>query len=220
MPSIDLDDLEARLRRPPRPPAELSPRLARSLCVAAVSGYKEGFRNQRAPDGTPWAPLKYPRPRGGSTVLVDTGRLRNSGEARVSGETLALSATAPGAAAHQFGAVVRPKAAKALAIPVTREAARFGSPRRFPGPPLVYLPSRHQNPDDRGRLAQIVHRTRSGRRTRPTRNSQVTLVVQYVLRSKVVIPARPFVGFAPETRAVMTDLVAQERAKQVAASWA
>jgi phage gpG-like protein len=51
-------------------------------------------------------------------------------------------------------------------------------------------------------------------------HQQVTLVVQYVLRSKVVIPARPFVGFAPETRAVMTDLVAQERAKQVAASWA
>jgi phage gpG-like protein len=210
MPSIDLDDLEARLRRPPRPPAELSPRLARSLCVAAVSGYKEGFRSQRAPDGTPWAPLKYPRPRGGSTVLVDTGRLRNSGEARVSGETLALSATAPGAAAHQFGAVVRPKAAKALAIPVTVPATRFASPRRFPGPALVYLPSRHQNPDDRGKLAQITFKGR-GKRAR------VVVTVHYLLRAKVVVPKRPFVGFSADTVRDMADMVATERAKTLTA---
>lgn len=211
MPAIPLTDLAGSVRdMGAGPPPAFTPRLQKGLTAAAVAGYKQGFVDQKAPDGTPWPKLKYPRPRGGSTVLVNTGRLRAAGQARVAGEEVELSATAPGAATHQFGATIRPKAAKALAIPVTPQAARFASPRRFPGPALVYLPGRHQNPDDRGKLAQITFKGRG-------KKARVVVTVHYLLRAKVVVLKRPFVGFSADTVTDMANMVAAERAKTLTA---
>ncbi|MCA9013865.1 MAG: phage virion morphogenesis protein [Planctomycetaceae bacterium] len=41
----------------------------------------QGFQSSTAPDGTPWAPLKHPRPKGhnqDNKPLIDTGRLQES----------------------------------------------------------------------------------------------------------------------------------------------
>lgn len=209
MATVPLNQLAGRLIPPGGAAPVLSRRLGRSLEVMAVAGYKDHFFKQTAPDGTPWPGLKYQRPRGGNRALLDTGRLVNSGLAKAGDDEVALSATAPGAALQQFGGTVRPVSAKALAIPVTAEAMRFG-PRRFPGPPLVYLPGRKANPDDRGKLAQITFKGRG-------RKSKAVVTVHYLLRAKVVVPARVFVGFSAATVDDMAGLVAADQARQLSA---
>lgn len=196
---VTLRQLADRLSRPAGRVDPL-PRAARApAVVTAVGGVREGFQQQRGPDGRPWAPLKFARPRGGSLVLLDTGRLRASVVGRADAETVTVGTNRPGAATQHYGATIRPKRAKALAIPLTPTAARF-PPRDFPGK-LVWIPTRRADPSARGVLAELKW-TGRGRKAKPE------LVRHYVLRAQVVIPARPFVGFSAETVREITRLAA------------
>lgn len=201
---IGLGELARRAAAAGEVPA-IPPRAAKALPVLAVAGYRRGFAEQRSPDGANWPPPKW---RPGGQALLDTGHLRASGTAAVIGDTVVLSTTAPGAALLHFGGEIVAKG-KALAIPVSREARRAGSPLRFPGPSLVYLPDRKGDPNKRGKLAQIRFRGKG-------KQSRAVVTVHYILRRRAVVPARPFVGFSAETIAAASELVAAEQARLLA----
>lgn len=202
--TVSLDELARRAAHAGEVPP-IPPRAAKSLPVVAVAGYRRRFSEQRGPNGETWPPPKW---RPGGQALLDAGHLRASGTAAIEGDTLVLSTTAPGAALLHFGGAVRPVNAKALAIPVSREAKRVGSPRRFPGD-LVYIPDRKGDPDKRGKLVTVGFKGRG-------KKAKVTMTLHYVLRARVVIPPRPFVGFSPQTINECGEVVAAEHARLMA----
>lgn len=145
-------------------------RIAQQMIVADV---KQNFAGSHDPDGRPWLPLAHPRPAGGNKPLQDKGLLAASISARSQGRTIVVGTSRPGANLHQNGGVVRPVRAKFLAIPLTREASRAGSPRRFPAPLHAVVASA----TGKGVLADARGRA------------------QYALVKSVRVPARPFLGF-------------------------
>jgi phage gpG-like protein len=151
---------------------------------------KENFDGGHAPDGTPWAPLKFARPRGGDKPLRDTGGLMASLTAqgpghvsRMSDDEFVWGTNHEHAGVHQGGAVIHPDSARALSIPLTVEAARVDSPRNFPRP-LTLVWKRGSNS---GSLVEWKGRGK---------NRQ--MVRQFMLVSNAAIPARPFVGVNDE----------------------
>lgn len=159
--------------------------------VAVVADIRGNFDGGHSPTGAPWLPLKHPRPRGGNRVLRDRGLLLASTTAAGPGHVesltpfeLIIGTNLDKAALHQYGGTIRPKGHPFLAIPVSREAERVGSPRRFPEE-LTYLPAKE------GRSSPIfVTFVQSGR----GKNKTTKTVVHYVLTPQVEVPARPFVG--------------------------
>ena len=127
------------LAPPVDPRRPLHPQTGRELVQAVVADVKRRFYTGTSPDGRRWKPLKYPRPRGGDRPGLDTGRLANSVTGRVLPDGVAVGTAHPAAALFHFGGTVRPKRAKRLAIPLTKEAVRAGSPRRMKGTPKVPL---------------------------------------------------------------------------------
>jgi phage gpG-like protein len=150
-----------------------------------VADTKENFRGAHGPDGSPWPPILADlRPRGGSRPLQDRGLLLGSLTAggtghveRTTAEELVWGTNLEYASTHQGGATIKPVKGKALAIPLTPEAYRAGSPRQF-GRPLVLLWKK-------GSSSGVLVETR--KRAEPVR--------QYLLVPKAVIPARPFLGW-------------------------
>jgi phage gpG-like protein len=162
-----------------------------SIRVASVSGVKRHFVRQEGPDGRPWPKLKYPRPGGGNKVLRDKGLLAASVQGRVTSHGVELFTSHVGANTHQFGGVITAKRGKFLAIPLTKEAKRIGSPRQngFPRPLFVLEAS--------GGGLYLVEATSAGQ-----------LVFHYALKKSVTIPARPFVGFSEETLQTIERIIA------------
>lgn len=157
--------------------------VSRVLNVAkqmAVSDVKNNFQKSRAPDGTPWVSLAWPRPGGPGKPLYDTGVLMNSIRATVSGGVLSVFTDVAYAGLHQYGGTIRPVRAKKLAIPVTREAKRAGSPRKMTGLQFAMFPS-----------GKGIAHTQQGTGNRASRT------VHFVLVDEVTVPARPFLGFSP-----------------------
>ena len=179
-----------------------------ALCTLAVAGAKDHFRNQAGPDGKPWAPLAHPRPRGGDKPLRDRGLLMASLSASRTEFGLKLAASHAGVNIHNFGGTIKAKGNGFLAIPVSKEAARVGSPRKngFPRPLFVI----------RGKSGTplLVESKSKGRGKKKTNE----LVVHYVLKKSVTIPRRQFVGFSAETFARMSNLLVNNfKARLVAA---
>ncbi len=151
---------------------------------------KMRFDRLEDPDGAAWAPLKHPRPssRGADRPLNDSGLLRTSlvpgalgsvYEIGPAGIRYGTQVRAPGTNAeygptHQYGATIRPKNAKFLAIPATKDAARVGSPRRWKGEKLRFK---------FGKIGGVA-----------VTGPRLAEVVQYYFTKQVVIPARPFMG--------------------------
>jgi phage gpG-like protein len=174
-------------------PAQLDWAPALKACgVALRASVLENFQGAHDPDGRPWAALRFPRPRGGDKPLNDTGLLRSSMTGVANVETnierepgavrfsFLFGSHDERAATHQYGATIVPKRAKALTIPLTVEAVRAGRPRRFtPGVLFVY-----RSPSGKGFLAEQKGK---GKRTK--------LILHYIFVMKVVIPARPMVGW-------------------------
>lgn len=148
--------------------------------IAIVSDARRNIDQSTSPDGIAYAPLAFPRARGGVKPLRDRGILWASlghgpGHVEGMGEGwLEVGTNVPGAATQQGGALVFPVRAKFLAIPKTPAAARAGSPRYFPGA-----------------LKVIIGRSRTGGVLKDEAGT-----VHYALTSlPVVVPARPFLGF-------------------------
>lgn len=174
----------------------------KALQVIAVAGMRSHFVEQRGPDGKAWGKLAHPRPDGGEQVLRDKGLLYNSLGSRITGEQLVLFASHPGANIHNFGGILTPKKARALAIPLTREAKRAGSPRQngFPRP-LFLLVSKN-------RKAFLAERAENG-----------GLVFHYILVRSVRIPKREFVGFSEKTLDKMEAVLASRLMDKLASAF-
>lgn len=161
-------------------PQELQPAF-KVIAAMSVADCKRNIAEQHAPDGTPYIPLAHGRPGGvGSPIpLKDTGLLINSIQGRATPTDVIVSSNMAYAGVHQFGAVLTPKRAKFLCIPITKMARMAGSPRRFPGK----LSPRVNKAKTKGVLIERIGSID---------------VVHYVMVRSVVVPARPFLGFSPK----------------------
>ena len=182
-----------------------------------VSETKSNFAGQHAPDGTPWAPLKFGSRTGygGSQVLRNTGRLAASyvggpnNVNEISSNLLRWGSNYPSAALHQTGVPGpvwdgRPRNAKMLAIPLTVEAQRVTSPRLFPKP-LTLVARKGHSP----LLVEIVGKGEKMRHPgtgRTVKAAGPVWIIHYVLVPSVRIPARPQAGIGPGTLDALDQL--------------
>ena len=171
---------------PPDAPT-MTPELGRELVQIMVSDIKKRFSTGTAPDGTRWKPLKFARPRGGNRPLLDTGRLRSSIVGRFDMNGVTVGTAHPGAALQNFGGTVRPVKGKFLAIPLTKEAQRNGTPRQMTGTDVMPL------------FARMI----GGR-----------MIGHFMLLKKVTIPARPFIGLSAEGEAALAEAILEAAAEQ------
>lgn len=77
--------------------------LMEAIGEVLVSSTVQRFRQQAGPDGEPWKPLKRPRKRGGSKILIDRGILRSFIQALTTEDTVEVGTNLIYAATHQFG---------------------------------------------------------------------------------------------------------------------
>ena len=140
------------------------------------------FRTTSAPDGGQWKKSWRAQTGGGQTLSL-TRRLRNSITFESTTNSVTVGTNVQYAAIHQFGGVVRAKNGPFLAIPVTPEARKAGSPRNMQG--------LHVQQTVKG---QFVLANDKG-------------VVQYLLRKQVTIPARPFLGVGPTDSVELVGIV-------------
>jgi phage gpG-like protein len=112
--SAQLAELEAKARNPASGLKTIGEKLLRVQL--------DRFRDQSAPDGSPWQPLRplTIETRGGKTgpILRRSGLLMRSSNYRVAGRTLSIGISGVQAGVQQFGATIVPKKAKRLAIPI------------------------------------------------------------------------------------------------------
>jgi len=202
---------------------DYSPALRR-IVVAGKSDFAERFDTATAPDGSPWPPIRGFRVRqgrGSPRPLQDRGLLRASAAAQGQGHielltafSMELGTNLDYADTHnQDGKVgarrtIRPKRGKALAIPLTIEAYRHGSPRTpspFPRALRLVWP--------KGKRYGFLVEDKAGRGKKATGAKSI---LHYLLVPEVTIPARPFAGWSPKLLAI-TDTILAEHMKRLAA---
>ncbi len=164
---------------------------ARELLEIGRADIKRRFQTGTAPDGSAWRPLKYSRPSGAGKPLQDTGRLMASIQGRHTATELVWFTAEAAAGLMHYGGTIVPRRAKFLAIPLTREAKRAGSPRRLRGTKVVPL------------FARLT----GGR-----------MVGHFLLCKKAVVPARPFMGLSERAQGAIAEVLAERAAKQWQAS--
>lgn len=131
-----LDQVSAAFRRVERSAREPMFRAVDQILRSQVA---RTFQAGRDPEtGAPWrrtgALALSTRPSGGGKTLLATGQLRNSIVSRspdVSDSHVRIGSNLPYSAIHQTGGTIAPKSAKKLAIPLTKDARRAGSARRW-----------------------------------------------------------------------------------------
>lgn len=179
----------------PAAAARAAARAADAIAVVAAGAVQQGLTAGVSPDGTAFRPLGWPRPRGGSKPLLDTGVLRASVSAEADGRGLTVRANAPGARLHQEGGVIVPTRAKALTIPVSKEAVRAGGARNFP------------------RRLFALGRKAGGNGALAERTARGGLIVHYLLRMSVTVPARPYLGVSAAAARRIARLLAGEHVR-------
>lgn len=186
-----LDQLGRRFHLPP--PAALPAPAGRAIAGVLLSGMRRRFQAGVDPLGRPWPRLRHPRPAGGDKPLLNFGILRNSYRTRVHPDGAEMFSDLPQARLQNFGGTVTPKRAKALAIPLTPQAARAGGPRRFPKE-LALRPL----PPGKNAVGVLYERAAGGR-----------TVDHYLLVKKVTVPARLHIGASAEDLATITNIVSE-----------
>lgn len=172
----------------------------KAIEIMSASGAKKGLRDGVDIHGKPFQPLRFQRASGkGGLPLRDKGLLAASISATMPQETVILSANSPGARLQNYGGVVRPKRAKALAVPISKEAGRIGSPGggRFPRPLFVRAT----------RSATVVGAL--------CENVGGVLVVHYLLVKEVRVPARQYLGWSASTLDRIQQLLADKYASAI-----
>lgn len=162
------------------------PSLYPAASIVLVADVRKQFYGGHDERGQPWRVLKFPRPQGGNRPLLNTAILANSYQADPDPKGIIVSSAHASARVHQDGAIIRPVRAKALTIPLTKEATRYGA-RRFPRP-LFSFPGG----------AGLYERKGKGKKAK--------LIRHYLFCSKVVVPARP-VGFSDDAVEQVGDLL-------------
>lgn len=109
--------------------------LPHNLGAELLTQAQLGFRMSTAPDGTPWAPLKF---RAGKPLLDTGSHLYGSlhiARADPSAITLALGFAYAGV--HQYGATIRAKKAKSLAFKPRGGKLMFAKQVTIPARPML-----------------------------------------------------------------------------------
>ena len=114
------------------------------------------------------------------------------------------------AALMNYGGVVKPKRAKNLAIPVTKEAKESKNPRNFPRA-LFFIPMRNVlgTSSSTGWLAEKTQRKYG-------KGVKEIVRYQYLLKRQVVIPARKFIPTTQEAEDIGTSAADFYLAEQLA----
>lgn len=190
-------------------------RLWKLLRVVIIADVKERFARGVDPYDQPWKPLSLKRIRGDVDLpLRDTGVLMASITGSGKGAGNHVERTAPlqfdigtnliYAAIHQAGGTIRPRNAKALAIPWTLEALRAGSPKNFPRELELFWPEGKKTgwlveKKERGKKApkHAIRGTGSKFKSKLPGKNVEAVILQYMLVPQVTIPARPFLGAGP-----------------------
>ena len=106
---IELDDRAARasLQRLIRAGTDLTPAM-RAIGEHLLNTTRERFRDERAPDGTPWAPLsertRERKSRNADRILTERGHLQGTLSYRAGRRLIEIGSTRIHAGTHQFGA--------------------------------------------------------------------------------------------------------------------
>lgn len=193
-----MDDIEVELYFDP----DTRPLLER-LKLALFADIWENFDKSHSPDGTAWPPLAYQRPRnkGAGKPLLDTGVLRASittkGESghyeEFGPDWFEIGTNLEYAELQNEGGVIRPKQAKMLSLPISREAVNYPRPRNFPR--KLFVLSQGKGKGSKAFLAEAA----KSKRSKPT--------LHYLLLSEATIPAREFLGFSAAYEALLEEIV-------------
>lgn len=105
--------VQAALKRLQERTRNLQPILA-AIGSDLKARIQEGFDTSTAPDGSAW---EKPKHRAGKPLL-DTGRLRNSIQAKADAQSVTVGTNVIYAAIQQFGGTIKPKDKKALSFMV------------------------------------------------------------------------------------------------------
>lgn len=169
---VDTDDVTALLRQLEQRGQNARPALEAIGRHMTRSSIPLNFRAGGRPDA--WEPVL----RGGSP-LVRTGIMRDKIKEHVTDDGLSIGIRHRGARLHQKGGEIRPVRARALAIPLPGVKA---SPRRYKNTFIL-----HKN-DGGDRVGLIMQKQ--------GKNGGLRLL--FVLRTRVMIPARPYLLWQDE----------------------
>lgn len=109
--------------------------LMRAIGAGIVGSTQQRFVTQKAPDGQPWLAVNddYAEGKRNSRILTESGRLRDSINARATSDEVRVGTNVIYGAAHQFGVTILPKSGTHLVF-------RFGDRTVFAK--SVTLPAR------------------------------------------------------------------------------
>jgi hypothetical protein len=177
-----------------RPPAALPPAASAAIGAVLLGGMRKRFNAGVDPLGRPWPRLRHPRPEGGDKPLLNFGILRNSYRVRTYPDGAEVYSSLPQARTHNFGATIVPRG-KALAIPLTVQAKRAGSPRRMT---LRFRPVGKKG----GNVIGVLYEQRP-------RGGFVDRVDHFLLVRRVEIPARWHVGASADDLRTIEGIAAE-----------
>lgn len=182
MPVFTLADLEKQLGDIAVRARDLTP-VMRVGGIMYLSETQSRFDRATGPTGVPWMPLRFGRPQGGTKPLSNTGLLRQSFTFTNTAFSFAVGTNAVQASLMHAGGTVRPVRAKALTIPLTKEAVYAGRAGNMDGL-FFYRQKKTGN--------TFLARREQGRGKNPR------LRLHWLLTDKAVVPARPIVGVSDE----------------------
>lgn len=148
-----------------------------------LSSTQQRFQQGVGPDGVPWPQSRRAEGQSGQTLLDKgyAGGLVGSLQAKHDAKSGKVGTNKSYAAMQQFGGVIKPRNAKALAIPLTPQARRAGSPLKFGKKLALVWPKG-------SKFGWLVERQAAT--TRKTARE----IAQYLLAPSVTLPARPYLG--------------------------
>jgi len=158
-----------------------------------LSSTRQRFRSGYGPDNTKWPPSRRALEGGGRT-LRDSGDLAGSITGEFGESFAAVGTNKIKAAIHQFGGTIKPDKAKALAIPISREARKALGPRKFGRELELIWP--------KGSKFGWLVENQAGR---GPSGKGAQSIFHYRLAKKVEMPARSFLGISTLDRHNIQD---------------
>lgn len=170
----------------------------RIAAAVVLSSTQQRFQAGAGPDGIPWPKSRRAEEQSGQTLLDKgyAGGLVGSLQAKSDAKSGKVGTNKAYAAMQQFGGVVKPRNAKALAIPLTPQARRAGSPTKFSKKLSLVWPKG-------SKYGWLIERQAA------TKRKTAREIAQYLLAPSVTLPARPYLGI---TAADVAEIRNQVRA--------
>lgn len=112
--------------------------LLRPLIPRLVNNTQDRFDSEQDPEGQPWAALSpaYAAIKKGRGILHESGILQRTIAGDLRGDAIMIGSVQPYAAAHQFGATIKPRTQRALRFRTGRGTA-FAASVRIPARPFL-----------------------------------------------------------------------------------